>query len=107
MKDAGKAEDRLRKVLAGAYLEKAVRLDGMWRTRVMEDIRRLGPLQESPGSGWWVPDRFVWRFAAAAAAVVLILGGLALKDGFAPEFEMTRTFYDQPLDYTEIYLEPA
>jgi hypothetical protein len=95
-----KKEDhfRIRKVLAAAYREKEKAVVGdLWQTRVMGHIRSLGPLYPATSYLEFF-ERFVWRLAPVACALILILAAIFMQMDFISEYEMAKIFFDDPAD---------
>ncbi len=70
-----------------------------WQIDAMRDIRRLGPLNAKANS-FVFADRFVWRFAAVAGMIALILSVYVVYSGFNPETEIVNLFLDNPVEFT-------
>ena len=52
-----------------------------WRTRVMERIRRIGPLR--PADGFWPAfEHLVWRLAPVSCLLVLALAAFFMNTDF-------------------------
>jgi len=91
---------KLEQALVGAYHQKeSAEPDDFWEMRVMSHIRSLGPLNSEPGY-FIIFDQFVWRFAAAACVLVLILSLYAFQTGIQPEYELANLFMDDSAELT-------
>jgi hypothetical protein len=90
----------LEHALKAAYHDReAPELSLCWRQDVMRVIRRLGSLK-TPFSPSMFVQHFVWRFAAVACVVVLILLGYMWYGGLNPIDTVTERFRDDPLQLT-------
>jgi hypothetical protein len=79
---------KLKHALIAAYHGKNTAEPGnYWEIKVMNHVRGLGPLQ-------FDMTDFVWRFAAGACFLVLILSAYVMQTGFHPEYEMTELLLD-------------
>jgi hypothetical protein len=91
---------KIRRVLAAAYREKEKAVVGeFWQTRVMGHIRSLGPLY-SATSYLEFFERFLWRLAPIAGALILILAAIFMQINFISEYEMARILFDDPVDFS-------
>ena len=82
MKTPGQKQERLKQALRQAYQEKeTVEVGQRWRTRLMAEVREIGPIQPAPG---FLPsfERLVWRLAPVTSPLVLVLIVVALLLGF-------------------------
>jgi len=97
-----KKEDhfKIRRVLAAAYREKENAVVGeLWQNRVMSHIRSLGPL--SPAASYLeFFERFLWRLAPIAGALILILAAIFMQMDFISEYEMAKILFDDPADFS-------
>ncbi len=76
---------KLKDALISAYRGKHSAEPGRyWETRVMNHIRSLGPLNADSGD----VINFIWRFAASAGFLVLILSVYLIQTGSHQEYEM-------------------
>jgi hypothetical protein len=92
--------EHLEQALKAAYHDRDVpELSLRWRQDVMRDIRRLGPLKAMFKPLTFV-HQFVWRFAAVACLVVLMLLGYMWYGGFNPIENVTDRFRDDPVQLT-------
>lgn len=95
-----KKEDhfKIRKVLAAAYREKENAVVGeLWQNRVMGHIRSLGPLFPAKSYLEFF-ERFLWRLAPIAGALILILAAIFMQMDFISEYEMAKILFDDPAD---------
>ncbi|MDM8526241.1 hypothetical protein QUF80_22925 [Desulfococcaceae bacterium HSG8] len=92
--------EKLRKSLVAACRGKENAEPGeRWQEDVMNHIRTLGPLL--PETNYFILfDQFVWRFAAAACFLAIILSAYVLQTGFQPEYEIAKLFLDNPVELT-------
>lgn len=89
---------KIRKALAAAYREKEKAAVGeLWQTRVMGRIKSLGPLYPATSYLEFF-ERFVWRLAPVACALILILAAIFVHMDFISEYEMAKIFFDDPAD---------
>jgi len=72
-----------------------------WQANVMRHIMKLGHLK-SKTDYIMLFDRFVWRFAAAACIMAIILSAYLFQTGFQPEYEIAELFMDNPIEFTFI-----
>ncbi len=70
-----------------------------WAIDVMHDIRRIGPLHSQVNPILFL-ERFVWRFATAACAVMLLLSVYAGITGWNPVDEVMAQFLSNPVEFT-------
>ena len=78
MKTPGQEQERLKQALRQAYQEKeTVEVSQRWKTRLMAEVREIGPIQPAPG---FLPsfERLVWRLTPVTSPLVLILILVAL-----------------------------
>lgn len=92
----------MRRMLKAAYSQREtepIELGSRWQTDLMRDVRRIGPLnlQANPLQ---IFDRFVWRFATAACALVLFLSVYAGLHGWNPLEELNSQFFNNPVKFT-------
>ena len=89
---------KIRKALTAAYREKEKAAVGeLWQTRVMGQIRSLGPLYPVTSYLEFF-EQFVWRFAPIAGVLILILAAIFIHMDFISEYEMAKIFFDDPAD---------
>ena len=70
-----------------------------WQNGVMKHIRRSGPLTiRSAASSLLSDNRLVWRFAAAATlvSVILLISYVVVSRGFVPHSDLVTNFIDDP-----------
>ncbi len=72
-----------------------------WQATVMRHILRLGPLK-SKTDYIMLFDNFVWRFAAVACVIAVILSVYLFQTGFQPEYEIAELFLNNPIEFTFI-----
>ncbi|MCP4397744.1 MAG: hypothetical protein GY801_10655 [bacterium] len=71
-----------------------------WRQDVMRDLRRIGPLTVQAVNPLRIFERFVWRFATAACALVLFLSVYAGVNGWNPLDDLDAQFFNNPVEFT-------
>ena len=101
-----KKEDliKLRDAFATTYREKEkIEVDERWQVRVMDHIRSLDPLY--PKTNFFeVFQRFLWRLAPIACALILLLGAALSQLDTVSDDELTKVFLEDPADYTLLAL---
>lgn len=96
MKARMNARTKLTKALFAAYREKAkVEVDAQWQMKVMNHVRRLGPVR-SRGISFEFVERYMWQFASATCLLILILTAALIRGEFIPEYEIARVFMEEP-----------
>ncbi len=92
-------EEKLLKVMAAARKQRelAVIPDG-WQIKTMRGIRALEPLNAKIFD-LALFNRFVWRFAATACVLVILLSVYAFQSDFQTEYELARMFVSDPLGF--------
>ena len=101
MKKPFETERQMFDALRAAYAERErmpVTLDARWQADVMREIRRSGALNQPSAAGLW--ERFVWRAAAAACAVVVILSVYAGVNGWNPVEAAQNLLWSNPVEFT-------
>jgi hypothetical protein len=95
MKPLQRKHEALKKILRGAYFEKAhIEVGEQWQVNAMRRIRALGPITSGPKFLMFF-ERFVWRLTPAICALILIFAALLFKLDFTPEYEVfTSLIYD-------------
>lgn len=102
MKSVNENYQKLINALRGAYRDREhSEVSNRWQMDVMRDIRRLGPLNAKANS-FLFADRVVWRFAAVACMVVLMLSIYVLYTDLSPEAEIVNLFFNNPVEFTLI-----
>ena len=79
--------------------EEKFRVSGGWQSRLMRHIRQLGPsIAEAALNSETIFNRLVWRFAAAASLVCLIMAIFlfSFARDVIPEYDLVTTFLDDP-----------
>lgn len=102
MKRSENKHQQLQNALRAAYSQRKrveVDLDSRWQMDTMRDIRRIGPLNVQENVFQFF-DRFVWRFATVACAIVLILSVYAGFTGWNPVDEVAAQFLSNPIEFT-------
>jgi hypothetical protein len=100
MKSLKENYQKLINALSAAYRNKEhIEVSDRWQIDVMRDIRRLGPLN-AKASSFLFADRFVWRFAAVACMIALMLSIYVVYTGLNPEAEIVNLFLDNPVEFT-------
>ena len=100
MKFFEKNHIKLKKSLVAAYNGKKNAEPGHgWQRDVINHIRRLRPL--CPETNCFVLfDQFVWRFAAAACFVAILLSVFVFQTGLSPEYDLAKLYIDDPVELT-------
>ncbi len=94
------SDEKIMRLFRAAHFEKEkIPVPDGWQNDVMRRVRHLEPLA-SGMAGILMFDRFVWRFAAAACVVVLLLSVYVFQAGFQPEYELTRMFMNDPVGFS-------
>ena len=92
-------EDKLKKLLASAYYEKEnIEVGRGWQTDTMRHIRSLGMLKSELFE--FMIEKFVWKFAAAACVVAIVLSVYTFQADFQTEYEMAKLFMEDPVEFT-------
>ena len=92
-------DDKLQKVLAEAYMTKdRLKTGDGWQAETMREIRRLS-LSMNRKDMLADLNRFVWRFAATACFITLILSVYVIQTDFQTEYELARLFFDDPVGF--------
>ena len=100
MNFSNNAFDKIVKVLSGVYHAKEpIDIDESWQFEVMTHIRRLGPLHTDRAVIAF-SDYFMWRFVPAVCVLIAIVTFVLSQGIVTPEYEMTRFFFDDPIQYT-------
>ena len=92
-------EEKILKLLAAAGKQRdmAVIPDG-WQVRTMRRIRNMEPLNAKL-IDLALFNRFVWRFAATACVLVILLSVYVFQSDFQTEYELARMFVSDPLGF--------
>lgn len=92
-------EEKILKIMAeaGRQRERASIPDG-WQIKAMRRIRNLEPLSARLFD-LAMCSRFVWRFAATACILVLLLSVYMFQSDFQTEYELARMFVSDPLGF--------
>jgi hypothetical protein len=99
MKRQGKRVDALEKLLVSAYRDVGeVHPSSGWDEAVLARIRTLGPI-ESAVNGQALVGRFVWRFAAAASLVAIVLLVYLFSSGVVDYQDLAVRFLENPIDF--------
>jgi hypothetical protein len=102
MKTPGQKQERLKQALRKAYQEKETIEVGLrWRTRLMAEVREIGPIQPAPG---FLPSfqTLVWRLAAVTSPLALILIVVVALIGFdvASSYDAVQTLVNSVEELT-------
>ena len=90
-------EDALR----AAYHEqeqKELEVSSRWKTDLMQDVRRLGPLNAKDAL-WAFSNHYVWRFATVACVFVLMLSVYVGVNGFDTTTAIADLFLEDPVEF--------
>ncbi|MEZ4527586.1 MAG: hypothetical protein R2941_16825 [Desulfobacterales bacterium] len=92
-------EESLLKLMAeaGKQRERAIIPDG-WQMKAMRRIRNMEPLN-AKRFDLALCNRFVWRFAATACVLVILLSVYVFQSDFHTEYELARMFVSDPLGF--------
>jgi hypothetical protein len=95
---------KLKKALSAAYLEKEkAEVSDLWRIRVMSHVRKRGSI-ESKVDYFELFERFVWRLAPVACALILVLAAAVTQLDFVSDYEMVKMFIEDPADFSLLAL---
>ena len=95
---------KLRKALVAAHHEKEkAQVDELWPARVMGHIRSLGPLYPKT-SFFEVFQRFLWRLAPVTCILVVLLGAAIIRLDIVSDYELTKVFLEDPVDFSLLAL---
>ena len=96
MKARRNTPTKLTEALAAAYREKeGAEVDELWQIRVMNHVRRLDPIR-SEALSFKLFEQYVWRFAAVACLLILMLAVVLIRGEFIPEYEIAQAFMEDP-----------
>lgn len=102
MKCSDAEKQKIQETLKSAYFAREhteVDLNGRWRTDLMRDIRRLGPLN-TPFNPFLMFNRVVWRFAEVACVIALILTAYVSVTGWNPVEAAASFYFTNPVEFT-------
>jgi hypothetical protein len=99
MKSHKNGHKKLKELLIRAYHEKEKsEVDELWQVRVMSHIRSLGPIS-SRERYFMLFEQSVWRLAPVTCLLILVLAAFLIKLDLIPDYEMTKLFIDDPLEF--------
>lgn len=99
MKSFEEGSIKLKKALTTAYHEKEkAEVGELWQKKVMSHIHGQKPI-DLIAENFLFLDQFVWRFAAAACFVAVILSAYTLQADFSLEYEAAKLFLEDPVEY--------
>lgn len=81
------------KLVIKAYNSPDIKIPKDWKSKVM---RELKPFEQMDIV--YVLSHFIWRFSAVACVIILFLSIYALQINFSPEYEVVKSFVENPLD---------
>lgn len=94
----GKERD-IQRALSAVYRKREeMSLDERWERTVMGRIRSMEPLA-APAYSFLLAFRALWRFAPVTVILILILSAVLIGFDFNPEYEVTKTFLTNPVEY--------
>jgi hypothetical protein len=94
------AQKKLKKTLSATYYEKEkAAVNALWQVRVMRRVRSLGPLN-AQANYLELFERFVWRLAPVACLLILALAIALMKLDFVSDYEIAKSFMEDPLDFS-------
>ena len=100
MKSRKEAHQKMENLLIRAYREKErAKVGEQWQKNLMSHIRSLGPLN-SKTNFFELLEPFVWRFAPVACVLILVLTICFINLDFVPEYEMAKTYIEDPIEFT-------
>ncbi len=92
-------ETEILKLLAAARRQKDFfKIPDGWQNETMRRIRLSKAIHSETGD-LAVFNRFVWRFAATACVLLLILSLYTFRADFQAEYEMAQLFMKDPLGF--------
>jgi hypothetical protein len=98
------AFDKIVTVLSRSYrAREPMDIGESWQDEVMHHIRKLEPLHTGKAVIAF-SDYFMWRFVPAACILIVIMTFVLSKGAFNPEYEMTKFFFSDPIQYTATQL---
>lgn len=90
---------RTEDALKTAYIKgQEIKATPIWHAQVMTDILNLEAAKEQNSDSIF-SQRIVWRFAAAACLVALILSLYTLNSGINPDYVMAQLFFEDPAGF--------
>jgi hypothetical protein len=70
----------------------------LWQAGVMAEIGRIGPLRA--GTNFFMfSDNFMWRFVPTACLLIVVMSFILSNGAFDPEYEITKFFFNDPIEY--------
>ena len=92
--------DRVERSLRKAWKERGTgRLPSGWRAEVMDEILSLPPEAKSGAETPWYEGRSVWRFAAAAAAIVVLFAVYVWRADITGISELAIMMFEDPAGF--------
>ena len=92
-------EEKLLKIMAEAGKQREmISIPDGWQIKAMRRIRNLEPLNAKVFD-LALFNRVVWRFAATACILVIVLSVYIFQSDFQTEYELARMFVSDPLGF--------
>ncbi len=92
-------EKTLKALTAAYHVKEPIELDNAWQVAVMDHIKKLRPLK--PDTSIVVfSNKFMWRFVPATCILIVVLSFILMIGVFEPEYELTKIFLNDPVEYT-------
>ena len=92
-------EAQLREALRTAYQNRgAMDLDDLWQAKVMAHIRSLKSTDYQMDFSM-IFNRFIWRFTPVVCLLIIMLTAVLVKFDFTPEYELTRGYITDTVQF--------
>jgi hypothetical protein len=92
-------ETKLREALRTAYQDRrGIDLDDLWQAKVMSHIRSLGSIDYQMDFSV-IFNRFLWRLTPVVCLLILILAAVLMNFDFTPEYELTRVYITDTVQF--------
>lgn len=90
---------KLREALMTAYQNRGVMgLDDLWQAKVMAHIRSLGSIDYQMDFSV-IFNRFLWRLTPVVCLLIVILTAVLINFDFTPEYELTRSYITDTVQF--------
>jgi hypothetical protein len=98
--------EALKKILLQAYHEKEkLELGDQWHTKVMDRVRKLGPLSSGPDPLMQF-GQFVWRLTPVTCLLIIMSLAVLLKYDFTPGYNVLISFIPEAEEISLAQLLP-